>query len=131
MCLFHDIPEARTGDLNYVNKQYVSSGEREAVSDLSQRLPFGDEYRALLDEYRSESSREALLVHDADQLDLILSLKEQHDLGNFYARKWIRFALKRLKTDLAESLAAEILETDSSDWWFKGHDHWWHRTQED
>lgn len=131
MCLFHDIPEARTGDLNYVNKQYVSSGEREAVSDLSRRLPFGDEYRALLDEYRSESSREALLVHDADQLDLILSLKEQHDLGNFYARKWIRFALKRLKTDLAESLAAEILETDSSDWWFKGHDHWWHKSQED
>ncbi len=23
LCLFHDAPEARTGDMNYVNKQYV------------------------------------------------------------------------------------------------------------
>ena len=31
LCLFHDIPEARTGDLNYVNKKYVKVDERQAV----------------------------------------------------------------------------------------------------
>ena len=30
LCLFHDVPEARTGDLNYVNKQYVEVHEQEA-----------------------------------------------------------------------------------------------------
>ena len=35
LCLFHDIPEARTGDLNYVNKKYVKVAERKAVEDLA------------------------------------------------------------------------------------------------
>src|SRR5512142_1866757 len=42
MCLFHDLPEARTGDLNYVNKKYVESNERKAVDDLARTLSFGD-----------------------------------------------------------------------------------------
>ena len=27
LCLFHDLPEARTGDMNYVNKKYVDVNE--------------------------------------------------------------------------------------------------------
>ncbi|HOI94104.1 MAG TPA: HD domain-containing protein [Syntrophobacter fumaroxidans] len=131
LCLFHDVPEARTGDLNYVNKQYVVPDETSAVNDLASTLPFGSEYRGLLKEYRDEETEASKLVHDADQLDLILALKEQHDLGNTYARQWIHFALKRLKTDIGKRLGAEILRTDSADWWFKGHDHWWLRDQEE
>ena len=130
LALFHDVPETRTGDLNYVNKQYVTAHEGEAVADLARTLPFGEDYRAFFEEYREAATPESLLVHDADQLDLILELKEQLDLGNNYAGEWIRFALLRLKTELGKSLADEILRTDSSDWWFKGHDHWWHGNQE-
>ncbi len=130
LCLFHDIPEARTGDLNYVNKQYVQTDEQAAIQDLAETLPFGADYKALLREYREEATEEAKLVHDADQLDLILELKEQNDLGNAYARKWIHFALTRLRTEVGKQLASEILTTDSSGWWFEGHDHWWHRNQE-
>jgi len=130
LCLFHDVPEARTGDLNYVNKQYVTVHEQEAIDDLAATLPFGGEFKALLAEYRARQSLEARLAHDADQLDLILELKEQNDLGNVYANQWIHFARKRLQTDMGKTLAAQILTTDSSDWWFEGHDHWWHRDQE-
>ncbi len=130
MCLLHDIAEARTGDLNYVNKRYVKALERKAVADLAESLPFGEEIEALLEEYRDARTLESRLAHDADQLDLILELKEQNDLGNTYARKWIHFALERLKTDLGRELAREILQTDSTAWWFEGHDHWWHRSQE-
>jgi putative hydrolases of HD superfamily len=131
LCLFHDVPEARTGDLNYVNKQYVEVREREAVADLAQTLPFGEEFQKLLEEYRTQESLEAKLAHDADQLDLILSLKEQNDLGNSYARRWIHFARKRLITDIGSGLARQILETDSTDWWFDGHDHWWHHNHDE
>lgn len=130
LCLFHDVPETRIGDLNYVNKQYVQAREKEAVSDLAATLPFGAEFEALMEEYREEKTEESRLVHDADQLDLILELKGQKDLGNNYAESWIHFALKRLKTRLGKEVAEEILRTDSSDWWFKGHDHWWHNNQE-
>jgi putative hydrolase of HD superfamily len=131
LCLFHDLPEARTGDMNYVNKQYVKVNERGAVADLAETLPFGEEVSELLEEYRKGQTLEAKLTHDADVLDLILELKEQNDLGNSYARKWIEFALNRLQTDIGKDLAAETLRTDSAAWWFEGHDHWWHRNQEE
>ncbi|MFZ2447811.1 MAG: HD domain-containing protein [Syntrophobacteraceae bacterium] len=131
LCLFHDLPEARTGDLNYVNKRYVTVDEGGAVDDLARSLPFGDELKAFLREYRDEVTEESRLVHDADQLDLILELKEQNDLGNTYAAKWIHFARQRLTTPIGKSVAEEILLTDSTDWWFKGHDDWWGKGQKD
>jgi putative hydrolase of HD superfamily len=130
LCLFHDVPEARTGDLNYVNKQYVEVHEQQAIDDLARTLPFGEDLKALLAEYGAQETVEASLAHDADQLDLILELKEQNDLGNVYANQWIHFARKRLTTDIGKELAAQILATDSTDWWFEGHDHWWHKDQE-
>lgn len=125
MCLFHDLPESRTGDLNYVNKRYVDVKEDQAIKDLAQTLPFGDEIEELLEDFIRGESREAKLARDADQLDLILGLKEHQDLGNRYAEDWINFARKRLKTDLGRQLAASIVETDSTAWWFEGKDHWW------
>ena len=130
LCLFHDVSEARTGDLNYVNKQYVQVDESSAIQDLTNSLPFGAELEALFVEYRNGQTMAAKLAHDADQLDLILELKEQQDLGNSYASQWIPFALKRLQTEIGQKLAAEILETDSSSWWFEGNDRWWHSNQE-
>lgn len=129
LCLFHDVPEARTSDLNYVNKRYVQVNESQAIVDLAESLPFGAEYVALLEEYRQAGSMAAKLAHDADQLDLILELKEQADLGNNYAHQWIHFALLRLKTEVGRQVADEIVKTDSSAWWFDGHDHWWQPAQ--
>lgn len=125
LCLFHDIPEARTGDLNYVNKKYVQVNEGKAVEDLARTLPFGDEYRATLQEFGEGASREALLAHDADQLEMILALKEYKDLGNRNADEWYPFALRRLKTAAARQLAETIWETDSSRWWFDDDSQWW------
>jgi len=125
MCLLHDLHEARTGDLNYMNKKYVKADEEKAIDDLAGTLPFGDDIKNSVTEFNSGKSKEALLANDADQLDLILMLKENKDLGNKYADEWISFALKRLKTDTAKKLAAEILETDSTHWWFEDKSDWW------
>ncbi len=125
MCLLHDLHEARTGDLNYMNKKYVKVDEEKAIEDLTDTLPFGDDIKNSVDEFNSGQSKEALLANDADQLDLILMLKENKDLGNKYADEWISFALKRLKTDTAKKLAEEILETDSTHWWFEDKSDWW------
>jgi len=130
MCLVHDLPEARTGDQNYVNKRYVVADETEAMADLAESLPFGDELKDLLREYRNSETAEARLVHDADQLDLIVELKEQNDLGNSYAEKWIHFARQRLITSIGKKIAEEIVTTDSTDWWFKGNDAWWGKREE-
>ena len=125
MCLFHDLHEARTGDLNYVNKRYVQIDEDKAIQDLAKGLPFSDQIISLTREFTEGKSVEARISRDADQLDLILSLKEQQDLGNTYAREWLHYALKRLQTEAARSMAQEILETDSTEWWFEKKTEWW------
>ncbi|MDQ7782855.1 MAG: HD domain-containing protein [Desulfomonilaceae bacterium] len=126
MCLFHDLVEARTGDLNYVNKRYVKADEEAAVSDMTSGLPFGDEIRRLTEEFNERSTPEAEAAHDADQIEMILQLKELGDLGNRYARDWIASAVKRLRTDDGRRLARSILNTDFSAWWFKEKDdEWW------
>ena len=125
MCLLHDLHEARTGDLNYMNKKYVKVDEKKAIKDLTKTLPFGDDISNSVEEFNSGKSKEALLANDADQLDLILMLKENKDLGNKYADEWISFALKRLKTNTAKELAQKILDTDSTHWWFEDKSDWW------
>jgi len=125
MCLFHDLPEARTGDLNYVNKKYVKADEQKAVKDLAATLPFGNEIEKLVQEYEEGKTVESKIARDADQLEMILALKEYKDLGNKYADEWLQFSLKRLQTESAKELAKMILETDSSLWWFSDKGEWW------
>ena len=125
MSLFHDFHEARTGDHNYVNKRYVTVDEDRAVNDLARKLPFGQEIISLIDEFNSRETLEAQLSHDADQLDFILELKRQQDLGNISAAEWLKYSVKRLITDYAKTLADEICSTDSSDWWFKKKEELW------
>ncbi len=126
MCLFHDLVEARTGDLNYVNKRYVKADEKSAVRDMTANLFFGEEIRQLAEEFEACSTPEAESANDADQLEMILQLKELGDLGNRYAGDWINAAVKRLKTDDGKKLARSILNTDFAAWWFKEkEDEWW------
>ncbi len=125
LCLMHDLPEARTGDMNYVNKKYVTVDEKKAVKEIAAPLFFGGEIEETLDEFNGRKSREAFLAADADQLALILHLKECGDLGNKYSREWLSFAIQRLSTETARKLAASILDTDHSDWWFKENNDWW------
>jgi len=126
MCLLHDFAEARTGDQNYVYKKYVDVDEERALEDLAAGLPFGDEIKDLVGEFNEQTTREALLTYDADQLELLVQLKEEQDLGNTYAQEWLRNGMQRLKTDVGRSLASVILTTDFTDWWFKGEkEEWW------
>lgn len=125
MCLVHDLPEARTGDMNYVNKKYVTVDEEKAVRELTETLFFGDDIKSVIDEFNEKKSKESLIAQDADQLSLIFQLKECGDLGNKYSKEWIAFAVKRLFTDTAKKMVDTIVKTDSSEWWFKDKSDWW------
>lgn len=125
MCILHDLPEARTGDMNYVNKKYVEVDEAKAVRELTDGLVFGDDIRQAIEEFNAKETRESQIARDADQIALILQLKEYGDLGNKYSDEWIKYALQRLSTEEGKKLAASIIQTDSSHWWFKEKNDWW------
>ncbi len=117
LCLVHDLPEARTGDLNSVHKHYVRADEERAAADLAQGLPFAAELQELLAEFRSGRSPEAALARDADQLSLIIDLKDLQDIGFSGPREWLSYVLGRLKTEAGKSLARAVLETPRDAWW--------------
>lgn len=131
MCLFHDISEARISDLNYVHQKYTERKEKEAVNDLVQSVPFGEEIEKIIEEYEQRDTKEAKLAKDADNLEFLLSLKEQTDIGNQRAESWIPSLLQRLITEEAKDLANTITKTDSDRWWFGNKsDGWWvHRNK--
>ena len=119
MSLVHDLTEARIGDLNSVQKEYVTADETKALADTVSDLPFGDSLATLIDEYEANQTPEARLAHDADQLALILDLKALSDLGYQSPSKWLPPVVRRLTTETGKQLAAEILETEWDHWWLK------------
>ena len=131
LCLFHDLPEARTGDLNYVNKLYNTADSRRALADALAGTGLSRSILPLHDELEAEATPEARLAQDADQIDLIANLKEELDHGNRYAAAWIEAAMARLATEPGRKLAAAVAATDHAEWWFNGPDRlWWNRKKD-
>ena len=121
MALVHDLPEARTGDLNYVQKKYVTADEEKAAADMSENVPFGKDMCALLDEFNKGDTKEAKLAKDADQLSFILELKSLKDVGNTSSETWLPTVIARLKTDTGKKMAESIMATNWDEWWRKNY----------
>ena len=117
MCLVHDLAEARTGDLNSVHKVYVTADEARALEDTTSGLPFGSAITELIQEFNQNSSLEARLAHDADQMALILELKYLSDIGYTPPDTWLPHVLGRIQTKIAKALTRAIMETHRDDWW--------------
>ncbi len=116
MCLVHDLPEARTGDLNYVNKLYAKADEGHAVEKATENIPFGSSLKRLVQDFNEESF-EADLAHDADQLAFIIDLKALSDIGYDPPKGWLPAVAERLKTETGKNLYEKILETRWDAWW--------------
>jgi putative hydrolase of HD superfamily len=125
LALVHDLAEARTGDLNYVHQKYAAVDEARAEADLARDLPFEGDLLSLLAEYRDRSTPESLLAHDADQLEMLLSLKERLDGGVTAAAEWIPAVQRRLHSATAQQLADAILTGNTQDWWYDRGAAWW------
>ena len=117
MCLLHDLPEARTGDLNTVHKRYVVADETKALNDATAGLPFARQITEMLKEFGDGHTTEAKLARDADHLALILELKELIDIGYEPPKTWMGNVINRLQTETGKEIATAILQTNRDDWW--------------
>ena len=119
MCLVHDLPEARTGDHNYVHKRYVSVDEEQAISDSVRNIEFGKPLVDVFMEFKEQATLVSQLAHDADQLAFILDLKSISDTGHSTPDQWLPVVIKRLKTDIGRQLADSIMKTRWDAWWME------------
>lgn len=115
MSLVHDLPETRTLDQNQLTKDYVATNRAAAIRDQTAGLPFRDDLQSLLEEYEVGQSIEAKLVHDADQIELLLALRERTGLGS--DRGWIARTMSRIQTEVGRRLAEAIVAGDPERWW--------------
>lgn len=118
MILFHDFLEARISDLNWVNHKYVQPNIEKALHSIVQDYPFATEIAELIDEFENQKTIESQIANDADQIEFIITLKTQHDLGNKNAIDWVPAIKQRLHTELGKKLVDEILSTKYDEWWF-------------
>jgi putative hydrolase of HD superfamily len=124
MCLIHDMPEARSGDHNWVHKKYVKIFEDEIIADQFGTLPFEDLFD-ISNEYNERQSRESIVAKDADLLDQIFLLREYEWQGNKEAIDWLagkngnkgNAQDSRLVTASAKKVAREALTRSPSAWW--------------
>ncbi len=123
MCLFHDVAEARTGDANFINQQYVDLREDEAREDQMNGLPIADEIRALLKEYEQRKSKEAIVAKDADLLDQMILQQEYFYKDAKNGKIWQDHSERSLKTKSAKSLAKKIRESNPFEWLYQIAEH--------
>ena len=112
MCLFHDIAEARVGDANIINKQYVDLREGEAIKDQLKGLPIEKEILELFKEYEERKSKEAIVAKDADVLDQILLEQEYFYKDEKNRKIWQDYAQKSLQTESAKKLTERIRKSN-------------------
>jgi putative hydrolase of HD superfamily len=117
MCLLHDLPESRTGDLNYVQKRYLATDDSRALKDTTAGIPFGADMARLIDEFESGYSVEAKLAKDADQLSFIIELRSLADMGYATPDTWLPNVVGRLTTPTGRKIAAELIKTPWDSWW--------------
>ena len=88
MAILHDLPESITSDIPTPAWRHLPSGikvdvERGAMNNILGDLPFAGQLLDVWEELHQKQSPEALLVHDADKLDMYLqALEYEQQTGN-------------------------------------------------
>lgn len=122
MGLLHDLAEARTGDNDFVTKNYTTMDEERAMKDQFSGFPFGKDLLGELTEYEKRESKVAKCVKDADcvaQMFMEWTLAWQ---GNKLAQKWFDgdfvTRVPSFRTESGKSLAESLKNSDPQEWWW-------------
>lgn len=121
IAMAHDLAESRTGDVDYISRQYTTRDEEKGAHDMFSGTVFAKEVLPLLAEYEKRESLEAKIVKDADTLDVELELMEEQSRGNELGGK-----LLELRKD---SVYGKLFTESARRFWHKirdTHPHSWH-----
>ena len=83
------------------------------------RLQLKRHLKDLMQEYHEGRTKEARLAHDADQLALLLELKDLMDVGYQPPSGWIGNVIARVKTATGQKIAQTVMDTQRDGWWTK------------
>ena len=122
LALVHDISEIRTGDTNYISRQYTTRNEEKAIMDILEGTTLEHEFLDLWKEMEAKDTPASQIVKDADTLDVDLEIVE-----NIYMGKHISQMLKahrienvqaKIYTKTAREMQKQIYTSNPHDWHF-------------
>jgi putative hydrolases of HD superfamily len=121
MALIHDLPESRTGDVDYISRQYVERNEEKGIEDMVDGTVLGPDIAELWKEYERKDCIEAKIVKDADNLDVDFELQEQAASGYatlFQSKQNMRarVAATKLYTKTAKAMWDQLQGSNPHDW---------------
>lgn len=123
LAIVHDVGESRTGDVDYLSRQYVIRDEELGIKDVFEGTIFEKEFISLWKEYEDRTSLEAKIVKDADNLDVDFEIKEQESRGNRIGDGFIehrKLIKKKFYTKTAGEIWKRIQKANPHDWHYKG-----------
>lgn len=127
-CLFHDLAETRTSDLDWLAQNYLEKESyldekilKEQISGLPEKMEKNLSNLLCLE---GENEKIKKVVRDADLLEAALQGIEYLLSGNRRAREWIKSSIELLSTESGKKLGEELdegMENDNleelSKWW--------------
>ena len=118
MLIFHDIGEARVGDIHKLANRYITVDESLAVKEQLSRLGvMGVDVRDLWEQIETRSSTAGTIAKDADLLELAVRAREYMAQGFSDAQEWFDAAKNRVQTESAKRLIAELPAVSPTAWW--------------
>ena len=120
--LFHDNTEVRIGDINKIQARYINHKECEQAAHLDQMesLPKGEIQKSIQEyflEYEEQKTQESRICKDADLLELAFQSKIFLEQGFHAKQNWLDNIQASLKTESAQKLFQELIDTRSDAWW--------------
>jgi putative hydrolase of HD superfamily len=127
LALLHDIAESRTGDVDYLARQYVERNEKLAIQDMLANSALEKEFYRLWEEYEARETRESQIVKDADNLDVDFELAESEATGHKLPDEWRaawqdgpRMRLSRFYTESAKQMYQQLQHVSPNGWHMNG-----------
>lgn len=122
MGVFHDLEEARAGDLDFISKHYNEKNEHKAIKDTFTNIEFGKDLEEMVEEYESKKSKVAKCVKDADLIEQMYQEWYLMWQGNKMAQKWFEFKLEsilpNLYTESGKKIVEEMRNSHPHEWWW-------------
>jgi putative hydrolases of HD superfamily len=122
LCVFHDVPEARSGDIPSTGKRYVhmASGAdiaKDQTADLPG--PIAEAVRALVGEFDARETPEARCAKDADKLECLFQAREYLAQGNPLVQPWVDTMVAAVRTESGKRIAEAARTAPVDAWWYE------------
>lgn len=115
MALLHDLAESITGDFtpDEISKNNKNAIENETMSEILSKLPkeIENEYQLIWREYTEGITKESILLHDVDKLEMAIQAAKYSSEG--YPNEKLKVFVESAKNEIKSKELLEIIDTIS------------------